>query len=140
VGALLLNSFATGASYVGAERCKLCHRAVFESWTRTAHARAGDALANVATPGDERCLSCHATARAEFRGVQCESCHGPGSDYSAPEVMIDPDKAEMAGLVRPSIAVCERCHENDEPEHRRGFVMPGPDDWAATIHDVKPRD
>jgi hypothetical protein len=139
-GALLLNAIATGASYIGAERCKLCHRAVFESWARTAHAGATDALSRTAAPGDERCLSCHATARPEFEGVQCESCHGPGSDYSAPEVMIDPDKAEMAGLIRPSLSVCERCHENDEPDHERGFVMPRPEAWAGTIHEVKPRD
>lgn len=139
-GALLLNAVATGASYVGAERCKLCHRAVFESWARTAHARAGGVLAKIATPGEERCLSCHATVKRELPGVQCESCHGPGSDYSAPEVMIDRDKAEMAGLIRPSIVVCERCHENDEPDHRRGFAMPQADAWGETIHDVKPRD
>jgi hypothetical protein len=135
-GALLLDAMAAGASYVGAEKCKLCHRAVYESWARTAHARASESTA----PAEERCLSCHATRGRELPGVSCESCHGPGSDYSAPEVMIDPEKAEMAGLIRLSIEVCERCHENDEPDHRRGFAMPERDAWSAAIHDVKPRD
>ena len=121
-----------GASNVGAERCKLCHRSVYLSWAATPHGRAE------APPGaDDRCLRCHATEGRKFPAVQCEACHGPGSDYSAPEVMIDPEKAEMAGLVRPSIVVCERCHENDEPGHRGRFSMPERSEWTRWIHEIK---
>ena len=107
-----------GASYVGAERCKLCHRSVYQSWAATPHAnRAPSAF-------EERCLLCHATGKERLPAVQCEACHGPGSDYSPPEVMIDPEKAAMAGLVRPTLVVCERCHENDEPGHRGSLMLP----------------
>jgi hypothetical protein len=51
--------------------------------------------------------------------------------------MIDPEKAEMAGLVRPSLVVCERCHENDEPGHRRSLVIPERNEWRRWIHEVK---
>lgn len=122
----------SGASYVGGERCKLCHRSLYESWEATPHAR------SALPPGSsERCLSCHATEARTLPVVQCEACHGPGSDYSAPEVMIDPDKAAMAGLVRPSIVVCERCHENEEPGHRGTFQMPERREWPRWIHEIK---
>jgi len=121
-----------GASYVGAERCKLCHRSVYQSWAATPHARA------VEPPEAEaRCFACHGTDEGKLAAVQCEACHGPGSDYSPPEVMIDPEKAEMAGLVRPSVVVCERCHENGEPGHRGELRMPERNEWPRWIHEMK---
>jgi len=121
-----------GASYVGAERCKLCHRSVYQSWAVTPHA-----MAAAPAGGEERCLPCHATGEKRLPAVQCEACHGPGSNYSPPEVMIDPEKAALAGLVRPSLVVCERCHENDEPGHRGSLVMPERNEWRRWIHEVK---
>jgi hypothetical protein len=120
-----------GAVNVGAERCKLCHRAVFESWQATPHGKAA--------PSDfeGRCLACHATGPEKLPAVQCEACHGPGSDYSPPEVMIDPEKAAMAGLVRPTLVTCERCHENDEPRHKGSLVMPGRNEWSRFLHLMK---
>ena len=44
------------------------------------------------------------------QGVQCESCHGPGSSYMAQEVMIDPVAATDAGLFDVDRTVCTRCH------------------------------
>ena len=54
------------------------------------------------------CLGCHATAAdteewerdPTFQiedGVQCERCHGPGSEYMAEEVMRDREAAVKAG-------------------------------------------
>jgi hypothetical protein len=51
--------------------------------------------------------------------------------------MIDPEKREMAGLVRPSVVVCERCHENQEPGHRGRLVMPERNEWTLWIHEMK---
>ena len=48
--------------------------------------------------------------------------------------MIDPDKASMAGLKRPAAAVCRRCHDNDEADHDRGFVMPTETDREVWVH------
>ena len=126
------SSEGNGASYVGAERCKLCHRSVYESWEATPHSRE-----EVPLDAGDRCFSCHATEARKLPAVQCEACHGPGSDYSPPEVMIDPEKAAMAGLVRPNLVVCERCHENDEPGHRGKFAMPERNEWTRWIHEMK---
>ena len=68
------------------------------------------------------CLGCHATgAEAEewekdetFHledGVQCEKCHGPGSEYMDEEVMTDPDAARAAGLMMPQKSDCMNCHK-----------------------------
>lgn len=132
VGATLFAASAwSQPGFVGAERCKLCHRDVYESWRRTPHASTGTVDVDVG----ERCNTCHATeARTRRRGVQCEACHGAGGDYWPAEVMIDPDKASMAGLERPTEAVCRRCHDNDEADHDRGFVMPSGSDWEVWVH------
>ncbi|MGH9323219.1 MAG: hypothetical protein ACRD3V_25465, partial [Vicinamibacteria bacterium] len=106
----------------------------YESWASTPHARAGQSLP---ASSAERCLTCHATDGTKLASVQCEACHGPGSDYSAPEVMIDLEKAAMAGLLRPSIVLCERCHENDEPDHRGELRMPPRAEWHFWIHGVR---
>ena len=126
-----------GATNVGAERCKLCHRAVYESWKATPHGKAAPSGPAEPTGKDERCLSCHATGPEKLPAVQCEACHGPGSQYSLPEVMIDPEKAAMAGLVRPTLVTCERCHENDEPQHKGTLEMPGRNDWTRFLHVMK---
>ena len=55
------------------------------------------------------CLGCHATAAeaepwerdptfAIEDGMQCEKCHGPGSEYATAEVMTDREAAIKAGL------------------------------------------
>ena len=67
------------------------------------------------------CLGCHATAaEAEDwekddtfdirHGVQCEKCHGPGSEYSEAETMRDRKAAEAAGLQMPTMRECQVCH------------------------------
>jgi hypothetical protein len=74
---------------------------------------------------DERCLLCHVTGAQDpdalfagtFRpeeGVGCESCHGPGSDYVAPETMADHPAFLAAGGVVPDSATCQQCHRNSE--------------------------
>lgn len=134
---------ANDASYVGAARCKLCHREVYLSWAKTPHARAIDAVPPADEIGDEeraRCSNCHATRGARFPSVQCEACHGAGSAYAAPEVMIDPEKAAMAGLIRPSIGICERCHENQEPAHKGKLEMPLSSEWGRFIHEIASRE
>jgi Cytochrome c554 and c-prime len=136
-------SSAGRGTFVGAANCKLCHRDVYQSWAKTPHARAIDRVPSGPGLGEDaraRCLTCHATSGADVPSVQCEACHGPGSGYSAPEVMIDPEKAAMAGLVRPSIGSCERCHDNDEPSHKGKLEMPLSSEWGRFIHDVAARE
>lgn len=75
-----------GLSKVGAAACKMCHKVQFASWSGTAHAKR--------TPP-----------------LDCEGCHGPGSEYKAMPVMKDPAKAKAAGLVQPGAAFCATCHK-----------------------------
>ncbi len=125
--------------YVGARVCAQCHAGSamghqFGSWLLSKHARA---YASLAMPSAKEmallsgirdepqesavCLGCHATAAdvedwerdPGFRvedGVQCERCHGPGSEYMDEEVMRDPDAARAAGLRILSPRECDLCH------------------------------
>src|SRR5450756_1550770 len=43
-------------------------------------------------------------------GVQCEGCHGPGSEYASLEVMKDRQVAMKAGLRMPDQEFCVNCH------------------------------
>ena len=77
------------ADYIGAAKCKMCHKVEYESWSQLSHSKAFEKL-----EGDDQanpeCLKCHATGgKAELPGVQCESCHGPGSDYKGMKIMKD---------------------------------------------------
>jgi len=113
----------TTHQFVGAAKCKLCHKAEYDSWLTTSHAKAFDALSAEEKKKPE-CVKCHITGATEkgemLEGVQCEACHGAGSEYKSPKIMSkkdwasDPAKylkmAIDAGLVVPTEAVCKRCH------------------------------
>jgi hypothetical protein len=75
-----------GLSRVGSDKCKLCHKVQFASWSESAHAKR--------TPP-----------------LDCESCHGAGSEYKGLAVMKDPEKARSAGLVIPDGSFCAKCHK-----------------------------
>jgi hypothetical protein len=100
---------AAASKFIGADKCKNCHRAEasgdqFGSWQKSAHAKAFATLATdkakevgkakgIADPQkSDQCLKCHVTAfgvaadmiKKGFdasHGVQCESCHGPGEQH-----------------------------------------------------------
>jgi len=125
--------------YVGARVCAECHRGEemghqFSRWLHSKHARA---YASLAKPEAKRiaalsgipqepqrsamCLGCHATgAEAEQwqrdetffleDGVQCEKCHGPGSEYMEERVMVNRRLATAAGLKMPTAEDCLGCH------------------------------
>ena len=90
---------------------------------------------------DGKCLKCHVTAfgvdaaliakpavegekgfQAE-EGVQCESCHGPGSAYKKRTVMKDQAAAVAAGLIVPDEKLCKTCHNPESPSYdeKKGF-------------------
>jgi len=77
-----------GLLRVGVGACRMCHKLQFTSWSATAHARR--------TPP-----------------LDCESCHGPGSEYKAMPVMKDPAKARAAGLILPDAPFCATCHHRN---------------------------
>ena len=126
--------------YIGVQGCSKCHTGAatghqFSRWRMAPHARA---FATLATPEAKAiaelsgipeepqrarmCLGCHATAAdAEAwehtetfhieDGLQCESCHGPGSEYADKEIMRDRAKAIASGLIIPDRTnACLVCH------------------------------
>lgn len=125
--------------YVGSRACGACHAGKgmgnqYGLWLHSKHSRAYAALARPESgeivkisglrhaPQEAAiCLGCHATAyNAEvwekdegFRieeGVQCEACHGPGSEYMSEAVMRNPQEAMKAGLRMPGERLCMGCH------------------------------
>ena len=112
---------APAHEYVGAKKCKICHKTdgVFPSWETTLHATVWDKL----TPeqqADKKYQKYYTTgtdaAGELLTGIQCEACHGPGSDYKSKKVMEDKEAAIAAGLVIPTAETCMKCHNADATE------------------------
>jgi YVTN family beta-propeller protein len=151
--------------YVGARVCAKCHNdeaggGQYSRWLMSQHASAYAVLAMpeakeiarlsgipVEPQESPMCLGCHATgADAEpwekdptfyvQDGVQCEKCHGPGSEYSDAKVMMDRQAAMMAGLMMPTKADCMSCH-NVKGSHVAVHNKPKLDmdeAWKAVAH------
>src|SRR4030042_1924750 len=89
----------------------------------TKHAKAFDAL-KAEDQGKEECLGCHNTGYKKsadlLKNVQCEACHGPGSDYKDMKVMKDKEKAIAAGLIITTEETCKMCHNEKSPTFK-GF-------------------
>jgi hypothetical protein len=115
-----------GHAYVGAKKCKTCHKPEFNSWSETGHAKAFELLSDEEKKS-KACVSCHTTGAladgTTLEGVQCEVCHGPGKDYKSIKIMskkkwkADPEKhmkmALEAGLIIPTEETCKRCHTKE---------------------------
>ena len=106
--------------YVGAKKCKICHKkdGIFESWLATKHATAWDSLSAEDQAKDEleAFYTTGTTAKGDLlTGVQCEACHGPGSDYKKKKIMEDREAAVAAGLLIPDQETCTRCHNEKAP-------------------------
>ena len=124
-------------SYVGADKCKMCHKVQYTSWEQTTHAKALEAAKGSTDPAySADCLKCHATNASEsLPGVQCEACHGPGSDYKKMSVMKDPEQAVANGLVIPSQETCNTCHVDDG--HSVAVVLADQITNKNAIHEFK---
>jgi hypothetical protein len=124
-------------TYVGEAKCKMCHKTQHASWAETTHAKALDAAkASTDRTYGPDCLKCHATnASEELPGVQCEACHGPGSDYKKMSVMKNQEQAVANGLVIPSQETCDGCHVGDD--HASSVVFKEQLKNKAAIHEFK---
>ena len=110
------DSSESGSSpaYVTSAACNSCHVAQYMKWTNTAHARATDPLPPRSIEFEVSCLECHATGFrrasatntlevARLQNVQCEQCHGPGSDHVA-------KPAKGYGRIASMESACANCH------------------------------
>lgn len=127
--------------YVGAKMCGMCHKgekkgSQLEIWQKSKHAQAFKTLSSDTaiaiakaqglkkSPSESaECLECHvitSDVKIMQDGVQCETCHGPGSAYKSMAIMKDKVKAVAAGLVlyKDTTAIikkCETCHNDKSP-------------------------
>ncbi len=127
------NLFSQEFSYVGAAKCKICHKSEkqgeqFLIWESSMHyqsfkpltldetiAKVGDA------PENPKCLKCHAplyekALELKEEGVTCEVCHGPGSVYKKLSIMKDREEAIKNGLIiydsaEATKTKCLTCHD-----------------------------
>jgi hypothetical protein len=133
-------------SYRGAEVCAGCHAEdtapggnQYGPWSDTAHAHAIESLRAIGQDENPNCVVCHTvgsyglfadetldnggydeTAVERLEGVQCENCHGPGSQHPNPSF----------GSVEATLdaAVCGNCHTD---EHHPTY-----DEWLESLHSI----
>jgi hypothetical protein len=135
--------------YVGVNTCVgACHRLESQGnqyvvWKNSKHAgafltlqtKAADSIAkalghNTSASETKECLKCHVLGKdfsenevkSSFdmtQGVQCESCHGPGSAYKKLSVMKDSSKAVSKGLIihTEKEKWCITCHNPESPTY-----------------------
>ncbi len=149
--------------YVGATTCVgACHKTdaqgkQLDIWQNSKHSQAfktlqtpeADKIAKdkgFTTPAVETpaCLKCHVLGKdmdpTEFEdtfkkedGVQCETCHGAGSEYKKLAIMKDKEKAKENGLIvhGDGAAFCTGCHNSESPT----FKSFNYDEmWAKIVH------
>jgi hypothetical protein len=119
--------------YLGVGTCMGCHPEAFEAYTRSGHARAYRTLAAESVQRDTRCVGCHVTGYGERGGfsgvrrmstmvdlidVQCEACHGAGSNHSRDGAYREAAKKS-----------CVRCHTNEEDSD-----FDFDEDWSKIAH------
>jgi hypothetical protein len=121
VGALVMLAAGLASAkepqYVGAKKCKSCHKKElmgnqYGEWEKGVHHKAFETL-----------KSDDAVKIAAEK--QCESCHGPGSLYRKKKVMSDRDKSVAAGMWEPEkdAKICTACHNDESPtwDPAKGF-------------------
>ncbi len=103
--------------YIGAASCTDCHAARHAEWSETIHAGAFSTLVNSGDGDNPLCFPCHSVGYGlpsgfvdleitpQLANVQCESCHGPGSNHFG-----DPNNVPLA--VNLDSQLCGACHQS----------------------------
>ena len=110
--------------YVSATACQRCHQQEYLQWSATRHAFAYETLLKKERYFDSGCVSCHPTGfgystgfqigdhDSTLKGVQCETCHGPGKQHVG-----NPKKSNIRSSADTSL--CLECHDT---KHSPGFA------------------
>lgn len=135
-------------SFIGVDACGMCHKTdkqgkQLDIWKNSKHSHAfktlqtGKADTIAASLGHKTsaaktkaCLKCHASGYnidktllgEKFKiedGVQCETCHGAGSNYKTLKIMKNRKDAIANGLVVPEKVedFCLSCHNAESPTY-----------------------
>jgi len=140
------------AKHVGLTKCAACHFPQYTHWKTSPHGKAFEILPTKYKQ-DPSCLKCHTTgyglpttvedpAAVHVTGVNCEACHGPGSEHAriALGFVDTPMNEEGLEKLRNAITkidptnVCIKCHvsmaHKTHPEFDRepgpAGALPGP--------------
>ena len=109
--------------YASATACQGCHEEEYLQWSATRHAFAYETLLKKERYFDPNCVSCHTTGfgyqtgfhiddpDSALKGVQCETCHGPGKQHVG-----NPKKSNIRSGTDTSL--CLQCHDT---KHSPGF-------------------
>jgi hypothetical protein len=170
-GSFVITQRVTGATYLGAQTCQLCHSGGFlpdmmTPWSKTHHATAFTNSIDGWNTGHfaQHCVKCHTVGYdtnplavnggfddlqssnswvlptnlvagnfsampqnlREKANVQCESCHGPGSEHAF--ALGDTSRISVSF----SAGDCAQCHAS-EPYHLIGV------EWANSQHSIATR-
>ena len=110
--------------YVSAAVCQKCHEQEYLQWSATRHAFAFETLLKKERYFDSGCVSCHTTGLgystgfqigdqdSTLKGVQCETCHGPGKQHVG-----NPKKTNIR--IGADTRLCLECHDT---KHSPGFA------------------
>jgi excinuclease UvrABC ATPase subunit len=152
---ILLASSTGGFSYVGVNKCKACHQSgrdgrQYDIWRNSLHAGAYRTLTTVVSEQiakkknmkkkpceSQECLECHTIKSNKFKedGVQCESCHGPGSAYKSNSIMRNKEESIANGMTEyrndgDIEKSCITCHNKKSPTYK-------PFDFKSRWQDIK---
>ncbi len=157
--------------YVGTRKCGVCHKKKLmgnqlAAWQHGPHGGAFETLRSehsLAIASDSglvvpphlspRCLECHSTGAMipqrdqafpldPANGVECETCHGPGSRYRKKKIMSDIDQARSLGLldVGNQPALCRACHNPRSPTFDpERYVLPNGEHVGFDFEQAKTR-
>ena len=150
LSATSVNSNISGDfKYVGVSKCMTCHKSEasgkqYDIWKGSKHSNAWNSLLSDAadkiakdkgfsTKASEtpQCIKCHVLGKdidpselsdtfKKEDGVQCESCHGAGSEYKTLSIMKDKQKAIDNGLIihNEKEKFCTTCHNSESPTYK----------------------
>lgn len=110
--------------YVGNDKCRLCHRDFFVGRKQDHHDHAMSYIVDSEYKDNPKCLVCHSTGYGVNTGfvsitqtprlsnVQCEGCHGPGSNHLRIATVKKTGGGFLAGTDRPDRLkkMCKSCH------------------------------
>lgn len=127
--------------FIGVDRCKNCHSVKFRGdqygiWKKSMHSKSMFTLTNnkaieyakknnqTIPQKNENCLKCHSSTKEKnlkyfepsFNfddGIQCETCHNPGSEYSKYNNMLTTKLFLANGGKKGDLNDCYQCHIKD---------------------------
>ena len=121
---------AGAATYLGADKCKMCHMKQHATWLKMGHSKAISSL-SAEEQKNADCVKCHVTGYGKAGGfesmektpkmanVQCEACHGAGSLH------MKSTKEDKKKTINGKGVDCRDCHSpHVDVDRKKGEAKP----------------